>query len=107
MRCASTLAVALVASLMLTACGESERFSDGKIADAIGAEDDLVGGDPFCVVADYFNDRDEIEDVKGRNAPVITSARGEVGIKVKPPFPSDCEEKVRRGLNKLDPRNEE
>lgn len=97
---------AALAALTLAACGESERFSDGKIADAIGAEDDRIGGDPFCVVSDYLNDRDEIEQVNGRKAPVITSARGEVGVRVRRPFPSDCERTVRRGLNRLDPRDE-
>jgi hypothetical protein len=107
MRGLHAAAALLIASLTLAACGESETFSDGKISDAIGAEDDQIGGDPFCVVADYLNDREEIEQADGRDAPVITSGRGEVGVRVKPPFPSDCEQKVRRGLNRLDPRDEE
>jgi hypothetical protein len=96
----------LLASLALAACGDDEKFSDSKIADAIGAEDDEVDGDPFCVLDDYLNDADEIEAAK-KNAPAITSARGGVGVLVEPPFPSDCEQKVRKGLNKLDPKEEE
>jgi hypothetical protein len=97
---------ALLASLALAACGEDERFSDSKIADAIGAEDDQVDGDPFCVIDDYLNDTEQI-DAERKSAPVITSARGGVGVVVEPPFPSDCEQKVRKGLNKLDPKEKE
>jgi hypothetical protein len=96
----------LLASLALAACGDDEKFSDSKIAAAIGAENDEVGGDPFCVIDDYLNDSEEIEGAK-KNAPAITSARGGVGVVVEPPFPSDCEQKVRKGLNKLDPKEEE
>jgi hypothetical protein len=100
-------AALILASLALTACGEDEKFSDGKIADAIDAENDQVGGDPFCAIADYLNDPDEIEKADKKNQPAITSARGGVGVVVKPPFPDDCEHKVRKGLNKLDPREKE
>jgi hypothetical protein len=96
----------LFASLALAACGEDETFSDSKIADAIGAEDNEVDGDPFCVIDDYLNDSDEIDEAR-KNAPAITSAQGGVGVLVEPPFPSDCEQKVRKGLNKLDPKEEE
>lgn len=94
-------------SLALVACSDSEKFPDDKIADAIGAENDEVGGDPFCVVADYLNDADQIDKADRRGGAVITSAQGNVGVVVKPPFPSDCEDKVRKGLNKLDPKKEE
>jgi hypothetical protein len=103
---ARVAACALMATLALAACGDDEEFSDGKIADAIEAEDDQVGGDPFCVVADYLNDPDEVEGTQKRD-PVITSASGGVGVVVEPPFPSDCEKQVRKGLKKLDPKEEE
>ena len=86
-------------------CGEEERFSDGKISDAVGIEDDTVGGDPFCVVGDLLNDNAEIEQAaEERGGLVLTSAQGNVGLVVEPPFPEDCERKVRSALNKLDPR---
>ena len=108
MRCARILAVALIASALLGACGEEdEGFSDKRIADAIGVKDDAVGGDPFCVITGYLNDPDEIEKADKRKQPAISSARGAVGVVVQTPFPDDCERDVRRDLNKLDPRHEE
>jgi len=98
---------ALIASLALGACGDSEQFPDDRIADAIGAKDDEVGGDPFCVVADYLNDAGQIDKVDRKGGAVITSAEGNVGVAVKPPFPDDCEAKVRKGLDKLDPKKEQ
>ena len=98
---------ALLASLALVACGESEKFPDDKIADAIGVKDDAIGGDPFCVVDDYLNDADQIDKADRKGGAVITSAQGNVGVAVEPPFPDDCEAKVRKGLNKLDPKEEE
>jgi hypothetical protein len=107
MRGIKAAAVVALASLMLIACGEDEKFSDDKIADAISAENDKVDGDPFCKVADYLNDPGEIEKADKKNEPAITSARGGAGVVVKPPFPDDCEQKVRKGLNKLDPKEKE
>ena len=106
MRGVQAAAVVLLASLALASCGEDEGFSDKKIADAIGVEDDMVDRDPFCVIASYLNDPDEIEKADKRKQPAISSARGGVGVVVEPPFPDDCERKVRRGLNKLDPKEE-
>ena len=99
----------LLASLVVLVggCGESEEFSDSKIEDAIAVEDDAIGGDPFCVVDDYLNDADEIDKADRKGGAVITSAQGHVGVSVKPPFPDDCEQKVRKGLNKLDPKKQE
>jgi hypothetical protein len=109
MRGLPVVAAIATAFFGLAACGaESEKFSDGKIADAIEAKDDEIRGDPFCVVDDYLNDPDEIEKAdKKKGAPIITSARGGVGVLVEPPFPGDCEQRVRRGLNRLDPKDEE
>jgi hypothetical protein len=103
------LLVALGAVLAVSAgCGESESFSDGKIEDAAGIEDEFVDGDPFCAVRDLLNDADEIEQADRRkDAAIITSAQGNVGVEVVLPFPPDCEEKVRKGLNKLDPKKKE
>jgi hypothetical protein len=99
--------LAIAATLLLAGCGDSEKFSDAKIADAIGAEDDAVGGDPFCVIADYLNDSDQIDKADKKGGAVITSAQGNVGVVVEPPFPSDCEQKVRKGLSKLDPKKQD
>ena len=107
MRGVQAAAVLLLASLALASCGEDEGFSDKKIADAIGVKDDMVGGDPFCVIADYLNDPDEVDKADKRKQPAISSARGAVGVVVKPPFPDDCEQKVRRDLNKLDPKDKD
>lgn len=104
-RLAAGFAIATI--LGLAACGDSEKFSDGKIADAIGVEDDSVGGDPFCVVADYLNDAGQIEKADKKGGPLITSVQGNVGVVVEPPFPSDCEQEVRKGLDKLDPKKQE
>jgi hypothetical protein len=108
MRGVQAAAAVLLALLVLASCGgEDEGFSDKKIADAIGVKDGAVGGDPFCVITDYLNDPDEIERADKRKEPAISSARGAVGVVVEPPFPDDCELKVRRALNKLDPKDEE
>jgi hypothetical protein len=107
MRGLRVAAAALLAAVALASCGEDEKFSDDKIAKAIDAENDEVGGDPFCKIADYLNDPDEIEKADKKNAPAITSSRGGAGVVVKPPFPDDCEQKVRKGLNKLDPKEKD
>ena len=103
----SLVAFAIAAAVLLAGCGESEKFSDSKIQDAIGVEDDAIGGDPFCVVDGYLNDADEIDKADHKGGAVITSAEGNVGVTVEPPFPDDCEQKVRQGLNKLDPEKEQ
>ena len=59
------------------------------------------------VIADYLNDAEEIDKAGRKGGPAITSAQGNVGVVVKPPFPSDCEQEVRKGLNKLDPKKKE
>lgn len=98
----------LSVALALAGCGESEKFSDKKISDAAKIQDGAVGGDPFCVVDDLLNDADEISEADAKKDLVIlTSTQGNIGIVVVPPFPGDCEETVRQGLNKLDPKKQE
>lgn len=104
MRGCATAVSLLLASLALVACGEDEAgFSDGRISEAIEVKDDAVGGDPFCVVKDFLNDSGEVGDVDRKDAALV-SEQGNVGVVVEPPFPTDCEQKVRKGLDRLDPR---
>jgi hypothetical protein len=95
-----------LASIALAGCGEEESFSDGEIAKAIEVKNGAVGGDPFCVVKDYLNDAEEVDKADRKDGPAVSSAQGGVGVVVEPPFPADCERKVRAGLNKLDPRTD-
>jgi hypothetical protein len=112
MRRRAGLWVALGAGLavlgVFAGCGDEEKFSDGKISDAAKIEDDFVGGDPFCEVVAILNDSAEIDSASDRKqAAIITSSQGNVGVEVVLPFPRDCEETVRKGLNKLDPKPKE
>ena len=107
MRGCLAAAALLLASLALVACGEDdESFSDGRISEAIEVKDDAVGGDPFCVVKDFLNDSGEVGEVDAKD-PALVSEQGNIGVVVKPPFPDDCEQKVRKGLDRLDPRPKE
>jgi len=111
-RVGAGLCMAVVA-LAIAACGEeSEKFSDGKIADAAGVEGGAVDKDPFCKIDDYLNDSGEIEeaaDDKKAKGSIIASKEGNVGVVVADPtiFADDCAEKVRAGLDKLDPKPKE
>jgi hypothetical protein len=96
------LAAAVCCGFLLAGCGADAGFSDGRIADAIEAENDRVGGDPFCVVSDYLNDADEVEQADEKGNPIIASRRGNIGVAVEPPFPPDCENRVQKGLDRLD-----
>jgi len=101
----AALALSVFVLAIGAGCGEEERFSDGKISNAVGIEDDAVGGDPFCVVGDLLNDNAEVEEAAEKaKGLILTSAQGNVGVVVEPPFPEDCERKVRSALNKLDPK---
>jgi hypothetical protein len=101
------LLVALGATLaVLAGCAGEEGFSDAKVNDAAKVEDGFVAGDPFCEVSKVLNDAGEIDEA-GADAAIITSAEGNVGVEVVPPFPPDCEKKVRKGLDRLDPKPKE
>lgn len=107
MRGGAALIAAVLASMAVAACGSDEsKFSDDKIASAIGAKNDEVGGDPFCVVKDYLNDAAEVDKAGNKDGPAISSAVGNIGVVVVPPFPEDCARDVRKGLDKLDPRKD-
>lgn len=102
------LAFSICAALALAGCGESEKFSDKRIEEAVQVEDGTVGGDPFCAVGEVLNDAEEIEIADtGKDAAILTSKQGNVGIEVVPPFPPDCEQAVRKGLDKLDPEEKD
>lgn len=106
MRRAALLA-GICGSFALGGCGDEERFSENKVLAATKVEDGAVGGDPFCEVDEVLKDADAIEKAGGAKAGnIVTSKQGNVGVVVVPPFPSDCEETVRQGLNKLDPQEE-
>jgi hypothetical protein len=96
---------AAVGTLALAGCGDEERFSEGKIEEAAKVEDGAVNGDPFCEVAEVLKSADAIDEADAKKSgAIITSKQGNVGVVVVPPFPEDCEEIVRKGLNKLDPQ---
>jgi hypothetical protein len=108
MRSRAALSIALLGLAAGGGCDGGESFSDAKIEDAAKIEDGFVDGDPFCEVDDLLNDSEEIDAVDDKRAgDIITSAVGNVGVVVVPPFPDDCESTVRRGLNKLDPKPKE
>ncbi len=86
-RCPAAVLSALLASIALAGCGESEKFSDGKISDAIALADDAVGGDPFCIVKDFLNDAGEVDEADRKDGPAISSAKGEVGVIVEHAVP--------------------
>ncbi|UJA21028.1 hypothetical protein HJD18_12950 [Thermoleophilia bacterium SCSIO 60948] len=107
--------LALVLAFVLStglACGggeESRSYSDEEITKALSLEDVqgtlAVNGDIFCEVKpSLLNDGDEVSEALDRKEGlVLTSVQGNVGIQVVPPFAPDCETKVRRLLNDLDP----
>ena len=101
------LVAAIAGALALAGCGDEERFSENKVLEAAKVEDGAVEGDPFCEVDEALNSADAIEKAgEGNAANIITSKQGNVGVVVVPPFPSDCEETVLKGLNELDPPEE-
>jgi hypothetical protein len=107
MKRAGWLAVA-IGAFALVGCGDEERFSDGKVEQAAKVKDGAVNGDPFCEVDEVLNSSDAIEKAGGGKAGnIITSKQGNVGVVVVTPFPPDCEDTVRKGLNELDPPEEE
>jgi len=103
MRRAGSLAGACLVLVLLASCGESQRFTDREVNEAVKVEDGSVGGDPFCEVGDVLNDAEEIEAARAGEAALLTSRQGNVGIEVVPPFPDDCERAVRKALSRLDP----
>jgi hypothetical protein len=103
----------LAVALPLAACGEEETISygDDKIIDTLKLEQAdggyAIGGDPFCAVeGNLLNDGDEVTKAQDRDdlGLVISSNEGNVGIRAVPPFAPDCEKKVQKELNKLDPK---
>ena len=106
-----SIVVATVALMLGAGCGEDERFSDGKIVDALELEETeagyAIGGDPFCSVEPkLLNNADEVDSARDSDEVglVIASAEGNIGVQGVPPFASDCKREAKAGLNKLDPR---
>lgn len=99
------LAAGCLAPGLLMGCGGDGGFSDGDVEKAAKIEGGAVGGDPFCKVDEVLNSADEIAEAgERRSAVIITSADGDVGLSVVPPFPDDCSKTVKKGLDKLDPK---
>src|SRR5688500_16397057 len=99
------LAAGCLAPGLLMGCGGGGGFSDGAVERAAKIEGSAVGGDPFCKVDEVLNDADEISAAgEQKGAVIITSREGTVGVSVVPPFPDDCARTVKKGLDKLDPR---
>jgi len=94
-------AAAACAALALAGCGSSEEFSEGRVLKAADVNGGAVGGDPFCRVDQALGSAEAIE-AAGADGNLITSKRGNVGVVVVPPFPDDCAEAVRKGLDRLD-----
>jgi hypothetical protein len=98
--------------LAFAGCGGEERFSENRILEAAkveegeGGELGAVEGDPFCGVDAVLTSATAIDETPERQ-PIVTSKQGNVGVVVVLPFPNDCEETVRKGLNKLDPKEED
>jgi hypothetical protein len=112
----ATVASCLVAGLGLISCGGDDvRYSDREIIDKLDltkAEDDnayVLGSDAFCEVEkNLLNDADEVDSASDdRNALVISSREGNVGIVAVPIFPPDCKEVVVKKLSRLDPAPED
>ncbi len=102
------LLAGIASAILLGACGEEERFPEGKVEAAAQVKDGAVDGDPFCQVKEVLKSADAIENAGGEKAgDILTSKQGNVGVVVVPPFPDDCADKVREGLNKLDPKEKE
>ena len=118
-RAAVAIAIGLFLAGGVAACGggDETKFSDQKIVDKLNLskpDDDagesyLFDNDAFCQVdKNLLNDGDEIESAADdKNALVITSREGHVGVIGLPVFPRDCKDDVEKKLNKLDPAPEE
>jgi hypothetical protein len=115
MRAAVAIAIGLSLAAGAAACGggDDTQFSDQKIIEKLNltkSDDDsakgyLFGDDFFCQVdKNLLNDADEIEAAaEDKNALVITSREGNVGVVGLPVFPRDCKEAIEKKLGKLDP----
>ena len=109
------LALAVLAPAALAACGDEEvRYSDQKIIDKLDLEKSengySIGGDVFCEVKQkLLNDSDEVSEAldKDQLGLVIASAEGNVGVEGVPVFSPDCQDEVKKKLNKLDPKPED
>jgi hypothetical protein len=108
----AALAIGLIALVGLASCGSDETtFSDNKIVEKLnlskpeGGNGYLFDGDAFCEIDhNLLNDAGEIDSAsKDRNALVIASREGNVGVIGTPPFAPDCKDRVQHKLNRLDP----
>jgi hypothetical protein len=103
-----TLAL-LVAALALAAggCGSGSSTPDSEIVEALNlkraGEGYEIGGDPFCVVGELLNDRDEVDQASGDQGQefLIASPDGEIGVLARRPFAPDCTRRARDDLKRL------
>jgi hypothetical protein len=106
-------AIGLIAIVGVASCGSDEtKFSDQKIIAKLnltkpddGGKGYLFDGDAFCEIDhNLLNDSGEIDSADDdRNALVIASREGNVGVVGTPPFAPDCRDRVQHKLNRLDP----
>ena len=100
--------VAVTALCVMSGCGgDSQQFSDGRIADALQLQQRgngyTVGNNPFCAIDKILNDADETSGLSNKQQRLaITSRRGNIGVVVVTPFAPACEKSVTAALNKLD-----
>lgn len=113
----AALAIGLIAIVGVGSCGSDETtFSDKKIIEKLnltepegGGQGYLFDGDAFCEIEhNLLNDSGEIDSASdGKNALVIVSREGNVGVIGTPPFAPDCRDRVQHKLNRLDPAPKE
>jgi hypothetical protein len=114
MRAGRLLSGIAILAIALAGCsdGDSKHYSDAKIIDKLNLKKSengyAVNGDPFCEIeAKLLNDADEVSAASDHNNLVIASNQGNAGVKAVPPFAPDCQDKVQKKLNKLDPKPKE
>ncbi|HEX2128167.1 MAG TPA: hypothetical protein VHF58_03015 [Solirubrobacterales bacterium] len=104
--------VLTAASVAMAGCGDDDdkRYSDARIVDKLnleevqGQKDYAIDGDLFCSVErKLLNTRSEVEEADENTDLVVASREGNVGVIGVPVFATDCAEKARKKLNRLDP----
>jgi hypothetical protein len=116
----AVVALALTLSAALVACGDEEErsYNDKQIVERLdlkqtsdqGRKVYAIGGDLFCEVeSNLLNDSGEVDKAEDKDKVglVISSSEGNVGVVAVPVFLPDCEQKVKKVLNRLDPRPKE
>ena len=115
----AAVAFALAASAALIACGEEEKsYSDKQIVAELDLKETkdqgqkvyAIKGNLFCEVEpNLLNDSGEVDNAEDKDklGLVISSSEGNVGVVAVPVFLPDCERRVKKALNRLDPKPED